>query len=145
MARNSSTLKGPGDYHSMTFRRPLKGPQGNAVYDLRRYAVDPKMRWFVQGPNRNKIAELGHKRFFTSKYTAIDARICYSGEVVEMRPRDAQGLTCYVNIGNTTIAEITVHTNNTPKLVVRDRDMSVLRVRVAKGVDLSLMSQSSML
>ncbi|KAJ5272280.1 hypothetical protein N7478_007405 [Penicillium angulare] len=131
-------VKGPGDYQSMTFRRPVKDPEGNAVFDLRRYAVDLKMRWFVQDSNEKKIAELCHERFFTSKHTAINARICHSGEVVEMRPRDAQGSTCYVSIGNATIAEITVHTNNTPKLIVRDRDMSVLRVRVARGVDLSL-------
>lgn len=131
-------VEGPGSYKSMTFRRPLKDASGAPVFDLRRYATDVKMRWFVQDANGEKIAELSHRHFFTTKHTAIDAKILSTGEVVEMRPRDAMGFTNYVNIGNDTIAEISTHTNNTPKLYVRDGDMSVFRVRVAKGVDLSL-------
>lgn len=131
-------VEGPGGYRSMTLRRPLKDGLGRPVFDLRRYAADPKMRWFVEDPSGQKIAELSHKKFFTSEHTAIDATILSSGVVVEMRPRDAMGSTNYVSIGNVTIAEISLHTNNVPKRFVRDRDLSVFRVRVAKGVDLSL-------
>jgi len=133
-------IQGPGDYRSLTFRRGLRDPLGNHVFDLRRYAADLKMRWFVEDSEGNKIAELAHKKFWTSQHTAIDATILSTGTAVEMRPRDAVGSTNYISIGNSTIAEMTLHTNNTPKLIVHDRDMSVLRVRVAKGVDMSLVS-----
>lgn len=46
--------------------------------------------------------------------------------------------TTYVNIGDVTIAEISLHMNNTPKVFGRVQDVSVFRVRVAAGVDLSL-------
>lgn len=133
-------IEGPGNYRSLTFRRGLKDPLGNHVFDLRRYATDLKMRWFVQDSEGNKIAELSHKKFWTTQHTAIDAKLLSSGTVVEMRPRDAVGSTNYVSIGNSIIAELTLHVNNTPKLIVHDRDLSVLRVRVAKGVDMSLVS-----
>ncbi|KAJ5533123.1 hypothetical protein N7494_009675 [Penicillium frequentans] len=133
-------VEGPGAYQSMSLRRHLKDASGNHVFDLRRYPSDPRMRWFVQEPNGNKLAELGHKKFFTSKHTAIDAKVLSTGTEVEMRPRDATGSTNYVNIGNVTIAEITLHTNNTTKRFVQDRDLSVFRVRVAKGADMSLVS-----
>jgi hypothetical protein len=96
------------------------------------------MGWHVEDANGNEIAELRHKKFFTSQHTAVDGKILSSGALVEMRPRDAMGITNYVNIGNVTIAEISVHLNNVKKRFVRDRDISVFRVRVAKGVDLSL-------
>ena len=131
-------IEGRGAYRSWTFRRPLKNPTGLPVFDLRRYATDPKMRWFVDDANGNKIAELSHKKFFTSEHTAIDARILASGVLVEMRPRDAMATTTYVNIGDVTIAEISLHMNNTPKVFGRVQDVSVFRVRVAAGVDLSL-------
>lgn len=131
-------VEGGGAYRSWTFRRPLKDALGRPVLDLRRYGMDPKMRWFVDDSNGNKIAELSHKKFFTSAHTAIDAKIFSSGAVVEMRPRDAMASTTYVNIGSATIAEISVHMNNTPKRFVRPQDMSVFRVRVAAAVDLSL-------
>lgn len=131
-------VEGPGGYKSMTLRRPLKDSEGRPVLDLRRYWNDPMMRWFVQDSSGQKIAELSHEKFFTSKHTAINANIFSSGAQVEMRPRDAMATTNYVNIGSVTIAEISMHTNNAPKRFVRDRDMSVFRVRVAKGVDLTL-------
>lgn len=136
-------VEGPGGYKSMTLRRPLRDGSGNPVMDLRRYATDLKMRWFVQDASGEKIAELSHEKFFTSKHTAINAKVFNSGAQVEMRPRDAMGSTNYVNIGNATIAEISLHTNNVPKRFVRDRDISVFRVRVAKGVDLSLVCDIS--
>ena len=131
-------VKGPGGYRSMTLRRPLKDALGHPVFDLRRYAADPKMRWFVEDPSGRKIAELSHMKFFTSKHTAIDAKIFSSGVLVEMRPRDAMASTNYISIGNVIIAEISVHINNVPRHFVRGQDLSVFRVRVAKGVDLSL-------
>ncbi|OQE75626.1 hypothetical protein PENNAL_c0072G03105 [Penicillium nalgiovense] len=127
------SVEGPGGYSSMTLRRPLKDATGRPVFDLRR-----KIGWLVEDASGNKIAELCHNKFFTSQHTAINAKILSSGAVFEMRPRDAMGLTNYVNVGNVTIAEISVHSNNIKKRFVRDRDVSVLRVRVAKGVDLSL-------
>lgn len=131
-------VEGRGAYHSLSLRRPLKDALGRPVFDLRRYPADPKMRWCVEDPNGNKIAELGHKKFFTSAHTAINAKISSSGALVEMRPRDVMAATTYINIGSATIAEISVHMNNTPKYFVRAKDMSVFRVRVAKAVDLSL-------
>ena len=131
-------VEGRGAYHSLSLRRPLKDALGRPVFDLRRYPADPKMRWCVEDPDGNKIAELDHKKFFTSAHTAIDAKIFSSGALVEMRPRDVMAATTYINIGSATIAEISVHMNNTPKYFVRAKDMSVFRVRVAKAVDLSL-------
>ncbi|KAJ5285550.1 hypothetical protein N7524_000856 [Penicillium chrysogenum] len=113
---------------------------GRPVFDLRR-----KIGWLVEDASGNKIAELCHNKFFTSQHTAINGRILGSGAVFEMRPRDAMGLTNYVNVGNATIAEISVHSNNIKKRFVRDRDVSVLRVRVAKGVDLSLVVLMAMI
>ena len=134
-------VEGNGAYRSWTFRRPLKNATGLPVFDLRRYATDPKMRWFVDDPNGTKIAELGHTKFFTSEHTAIDARILASGALVEMRPRDAMASTVYVNIGDVTIAEISMHMNNTPRVFRGVQDVSVFRVRVAAGVDLSLVGR----
>lgn len=133
-------VDGKGAYRSLTFRRPLKDASGQPVFDLGRYATDLKMRWFVDDPHGHQIAELGHKKFFTSKHTAIDARIFGSGTLVEMRPRDAMASTVYVHIHDATIAEITLHTNNTPQRfgLGRVQDVSVFRVRVAGGVDLTL-------
>jgi uncharacterized protein YxjI len=130
------SVEGPGGYSSMTLRRPLKDASGQPVFDLRR-----KIGWLVEDASGSKIAELCHKKFFTSQHTAIDGKILNSGVLVEMRPRDAMGITNYVNIGNATIAEISVHSNNIKKRFVRDRDISVFRVRVAQGVDLSLVCQ----
>lgn len=131
------SVEGPGGYGSMTLRRPLKDASGRPVFDLRR-----KMGWHVEDASGNEIAELRQKKFFTSQHTAVDGKILSSGALVEMRPRDAMGITNYVNIGNVTIAEISVHLNNVKKRFVRDRDISVFRVRVAKGVDLSLVCQT---
>lgn len=131
-------VDGKGAYRSWTFRRPLKDATGHPVFDLRRYGTDPKMRWFVDDPNGNKIAELAHKKFFTSNHTAIDAKIFSSEALVEMRPRDAMGTTTYINIGDSTIAEIALYMNNVPKRFGRVQDVSVFRVRVAQAVDLSL-------
>ncbi|KAJ5766116.1 uncharacterized protein N7511_003732 [Penicillium nucicola] len=127
------SVEGPGSYSSMTLRRPLKDASGQPVFDLRR-----KLGWHAEDLSGNHIAEVAHKKFFTSKHTAVDARILSSGAVVEMRPRDAMGLTNYVNIGNFTIAEISFHSNNIKERFARDRDISVFRVRVAEGADLSL-------
>ncbi|KAJ6133112.1 hypothetical protein N7471_008327 [Penicillium samsonianum] len=134
------SVEGPGGYSSMTLRRPLKDVSGRPVFDLRR-----KMGWFVEDASGNKIAEFCHKKFFTSQHTAIDGKILSSGALVEMRPRDAMGMTNYVNIGNVTIAEISVHSNNIKKRFVRNRDISVFRVRVAQGVDLSLVVLMAMI
>jgi len=131
-------VEGKGAYRSWSIRRPLKDALGRPVFELRRYGADPKMRWCVEDSNGNKIAELSHKKFFTSSHTAIDAKIFNSGALVEMRPRDAMASTTYINIGGATIAEISVHMNNVPKYFVRGQDMSVFRVRVAEAVDLSL-------
>ena len=131
-------VDGKGAYRSWSIRRPLKDALGHPVFELRRYGADPKMRWCVEDSNGNKIAELGHKKFFTSSHTAIDAKIFSSGALVEMRPRDVMAATTYINIGSATIAEISVHMNNTPKYFVQAKDMSVFLVRVAKAVDLSL-------
>jgi hypothetical protein len=100
------------------------------------------MGWHIEDASGNEIAELRHKEFFTSQHAAVDGKTLSSGALVEMRPRDAMGITNYVNIGNVTIAEISVHLNNVRKPSVRDRDISVFRVRVAKGVDLRLACQT---
>ncbi|KAJ6084897.1 hypothetical protein N7499_004526, partial [Penicillium canescens] len=92
-----------------------------------------------------ELIRVSHKKFFTSQHTAIDGKILSSGALVDMRLRDAMGITNYVNIRNVTIAEISVHLNNVKKRFVRDRDILVVRVRVAKGVDLSLVVLMSMI
>lgn len=126
-------VQGPGGYSSMTLRRPLKDAAGKPVFDLRR-----KIGWVVEDPNGNKIAEASHNKFFTSRHTAIDTKLLKSGAVIEMRPRDEKGLTTYVSIGNVMIAEIWFHLNNIKARLMRERDLSVFRVRITKGVDLSL-------
>ncbi|KAJ6128907.1 hypothetical protein N7471_010124 [Penicillium samsonianum] len=108
------SVEGPGVYSSMTLRRHLKDASGRPVFDLRR-----KIGWLVEDARGNKITELSYKKFFTS-----------SGALVEIRPRDIIGITKYVNISNATITEISVHSNNIKKGLMRDRDISVFRVRV---------------
>jgi hypothetical protein len=73
------------------------------------------MGWHVEDASGNEIAELRHKEFVTSQLTAVDGKFLSSGALVEMRPRDAIGIINYVNIGNVTIAEISVHLNNVRK------------------------------
>lgn len=131
-------VDGPGAYKSWTFRRPVKDSSGQRIFDLRRYGADVKMRWFVEDSKGNKIAELSHKNFFTRAHTAIDAHLCKEDVRVEMRPRDFSAATTYVNVDGAIIAEITLHMNNTPTYFVGNQDVSVFKVRTAKGVDLSL-------
>jgi hypothetical protein len=131
-------VEGRGAYKSWTSRRPVKDPSGNPVFDLRRYATDVKIRWFVDDADGTKIAELSHKNFFTRAHTAIDAHVFKEDVRVEMRPRDFSAATTYVNVNGSTIAEINLHMNNTPKRFIGDQDASVFRVRAAEGVDLSL-------
>jgi uncharacterized protein YxjI len=102
-------VEGRGAYKSWTFRRPVKDPSGRPVFDLRRYGVDIKMRWFVDDADGKKIAELSHKNFFTRAHTAIDAQIFKEDVRVEMRPRDFSAATTYVNIQGAIIAEISLH------------------------------------
>lgn len=77
-------VDGKGAYQSWSIRRPLKDALGHPVFELRHYGADPKMQWCVEDSNGNKIAELSHKKFFTSSHTAIDAKIFSSGAIVEM-------------------------------------------------------------
>jgi uncharacterized protein YxjI len=102
-------VEGRGAYKSCTFRRPVKDPSGNPVFDLRRYGMDIKMRWFVDNADGNKIAELSHKNFFTRAHTAIDAHVFKDNVRVEMRPRDFSAATTYVNVQGAIIAEISLH------------------------------------
>ena len=118
-------VEGKGAYWLWSFRQPLKDALGHPVFELCCYGVDPNMQWCVEDSNGNKIAELSHKKFFTSAHTAIDAKIFSSGALVEMRPQDAMASTTYINIGSATVAEISVHMNNVPKHFVWAQDMSV--------------------
>ena len=102
-------VEGRGAYKSWTFRRPVKDPSGNPVFDLRRYGMDIKMRWFVDDASGIKIAELSHKSFFTRAHTAIDAQLFKEDVRVEMRPRDFSAATTYVNVHGSIIAEISLH------------------------------------
>lgn len=134
-------VDGPGAYKSWTFRRPVKDHSGQRLFDLRRYGADVKLRWLVEDPSGNKIAELSHKKFFTRAHTAIDACIFREGSAdvrVEMRPRDYAATTTYVNVNGAIIAEITLHVNNTSTYFVGDQDVSCFEVRAVKGVDLPL-------
>lgn len=92
----------------------------------------------MEDPDKKRIAELRHIKFFTRAHTAIDATLAGSDVKVQMRPRDHMATTTYLNAGGAVIAEIWLHVNNTPRRFNGDRDLSVFRVRAAKAVDLSL-------
>lgn len=122
-------------FNSSSFRRALKDASGNSVFDLRRSQIDG---WYVEDPDKKRIAKLKHIKYFTRAHTAIDATLGDSEVRVQMRPRDHMATTTYLNSGGSVIAEILLHVNNTPRRFNGDRDLSVFRVRAAKGADLSL-------
>ncbi|KAL1583821.1 hypothetical protein WHR41_07162 [Cladosporium halotolerans] len=128
-------VEGDGALTSASLRRDVKDANGNLAFSLRRYQFDG---WFVKDAANTKIAELKHQKYFTRAHCAINLNIFGCDMQVEMRPRDHVATTAYVNADGAIMAEIGLHINNTPRRFNGDRDLSVFRVRAAKGVDLGV-------
>ncbi|OTA99140.1 hypothetical protein M426DRAFT_325388 [Hypoxylon sp. CI-4A] len=112
------------------------------VFDFRHNSFDLKNGWVVESPDGQKICSLEHKTQITSEHSNIDATVrTKAGEqvLVAMRQNDYSALITTVRIGDATIASIHKVEDNVQRFKERaHQDRSVWEVRVAPGVDLSL-------
>ncbi|KAI2780194.1 tubby C-terminal-like domain-containing protein [Daldinia loculata] len=125
---------------SWSWRRKVLDGSNTHIFDFRHKSVDIKNGWIIENPNGDKLCSLVHKSQITHSHSAIDATVrTQAGEevLVIMRPNDHAALTTTISVDGTAIATIRkVEDNDIASLGTRDR--SVWEVRVASGVDLSL-------
>ncbi|KAI0122040.1 tubby C-terminal-like domain-containing protein [Daldinia grandis] len=125
---------------SWSWRRKVLDSSNTHIFDFRHKSVDIKNGWVIENPNGDKLCSLVHKSQITHSHSAIDATVrTQAGEevLVIMRPNDHAALTTTISVDGAAIATIRkVEDNDLASLGTRDR--SVWEVRVASGVDLSL-------
>ncbi|KAF3059435.1 hypothetical protein GL218_04641 [Daldinia childiae] len=125
---------------SWSWRRKVLDSSNTHIFDFRHKSIDIKNGWIIENPNGDKLCSLVHKSQITNSHSAIDATVrTQAGEdvLVIMRPNDHAALTTTISVDSTSIATIRkVEDNDIAPLGTRDR--SVWEVRVASGVDLSL-------
>ncbi|KAI0850326.1 tubby C-terminal-like domain-containing protein [Daldinia vernicosa] len=125
---------------SWSWRRKVFDSSNTHLFDFRHKSVDIKNGWIIENPNGDKLCSLVHKSQITRSHSAIDATVrTQVGEevLVIMRPNDHAALATTISVDGAAIATIRkVEDNDVASLGTRDR--SVWEVRVASGVDLSL-------
>ncbi|RYP50187.1 hypothetical protein DL768_004243 [Monosporascus sp. mg162] len=121
-------------------RKVYDSSNDHLLFDFRHHSLDIKNGWVIESPTGRKLCSLVHKAQITTKHSAIDATVdTESGEqvMVFMRPNDHGSLTVTISVGGMAIATIRKTEDN--DLAFRGkRNRSVWEVRVASGVDLSL-------
>ncbi|RYP08987.1 hypothetical protein DL764_001555 [Monosporascus ibericus] len=121
-------------------RKVYDSSSDHVLFDFRHHNIDIKNGWVVESPTGRKLCSLVHKAQITTKHSAIDATVhTESGEqvLVLMRPNDLGALIVTISVGGTAIATIRkVEAND--RVIRGKRNRSVWEVRVASGVDLSL-------
>jgi hypothetical protein len=127
---------------SWSWRRKVVDSSGRHLYDFRHNSLDIKMGWVVETPDGRRICSLVHKNFMKKGHAAISATVrTTAGDdvLVEMTPHDLAALTTTIDVDGCSIAAITkVEDNNAVYRGGKDR--TVWKVKVAAGVDLSLVS-----
>ncbi|KAH9904423.1 hypothetical protein F4778DRAFT_732413 [Xylariomycetidae sp. FL2044] len=122
-------------------RKVLDGETGAHVFSVRHRSFDLlKNGWVVESPDGKRLCSLAHKTQITSEHSAIDGTVrTVEGEevLVTMRHEDSGARLTRVSVGDVTFASIRKYEDN--YMVPRGgRARSVWEVRVAAGVDLSL-------
>ncbi|RYO87542.1 hypothetical protein DL764_008854 [Monosporascus ibericus] len=120
-------------------RKVYDSSNDQRIFDFRHNSFDIKFGWVAENPTGRKLCSLKNKSQINTKQFAIDATVyTESGEdvLVLMRSTDHSALTVTISVGDTAIATIRKAEDNTAFQGKRDR--SVWAVRVASGVDLSL-------
>ncbi|KAI0010571.1 hypothetical protein F4779DRAFT_304193 [Xylariaceae sp. FL0662B] len=121
-------------------RKVLDSTNDRHLFDFRHESIDIKNGWVVDGPDSRRLCSLVHKSQITKEHSAIDATVrTEAGEqvLVAMRPIDREALTTTLSVGDTTFGSIQKVEAN--YIVFQgNRDKTVWKVRVAPGVDLSL-------
>ncbi|RYP78056.1 hypothetical protein DL771_000749 [Monosporascus sp. 5C6A] len=134
-------VKGTTPGTSWSWRRKVyDSSNDHLLFDFRHHSLDIKNGWVIESPTGRKLCSLVHKAQITSKHSAIDATVhTESGEqvLVLMRPNDHGALTVTISVGGTAIATIRKAEDN-DLVILGKRNRSVWEVRVASGVDLSL-------
>lgn len=125
---------------TLRMRRKVADPTGCHLFDFRRHYWS--RGWLVENSDGNRICTLEHTSILKKGPSAVTAKVrTTAGEdvQVEMSPIDKRGLTTKIEVSGSTIATITMVADN-PYIFKEPRDRSVWRLRVAAGVDLTLVS-----
>lgn len=128
---------------SWSLRRRVTDSAGRHVYDFRHNSLDITNGWVVEDPDHQKICFLGHTSFLTKGHAAVTAKVrTTAGEdvLVTMLPCDIRALMTKIEVQGSTIATIVKIADNPYLFSNGDRDRSTWRLRVAAGVDLTLVS-----
>jgi hypothetical protein len=138
-------VKGTSYGKSWSWRRKIYDGAGRYVCDLRHHNFDIKNNgWVVEDEQSNKFCTLEHTAFLKKGHAAVTAKVrTTAGEdvTVEMEPKDRGALSTIIQVDGTTIATISKIGDN-QFFLANAADRSVWQVRVAAGVDLSLVSFS---
>ncbi|RYP42978.1 hypothetical protein DL770_011899 [Monosporascus sp. CRB-9-2] len=121
-------------------RKVYDSSNDHLLFDFRHHSLDIKNGWVVESPTGRKLCSLVHEAQITTKHSAIDATVhTESGEqvLILMRPNDQGALTVTIGVDGAVIATIRKAEDNDMPFRGR-RNRSVWEVRVASGVDLSL-------
>lgn len=130
---------------SLSLRRTvIDASSDRRLFDLRHQGYTLKNLWTVETPNGQIICSLKHAdwRARSALTATVHENIAHGGSkdvVVEMQPKDRSAITTLVNIQGVTVAEIrNIEDNDVVNLEGVDR--TVWKTRIAKGVDVSLVS-----
>ncbi|ETS75976.1 hypothetical protein PFICI_12920 [Pestalotiopsis fici W106-1] len=125
---------------SWSWRRKVYDGTGQHLFDLRHNSIDIKNGWVVETPLKEKVCSLDFTSFWTKGPAAITAKVrTQAGEdvVVRTHPQDHSALTTTLGVDGISFASITKLEDN-DVVHMEGRDRSVWKVKVAPGVDLSL-------
>lgn len=131
---------------SLSWRRTVLDASGRALFDLRHLGYTLKNKWTVETGEGETMCSLKHAdlRARSALEGIVHQNVAHGGSkdvVVDLRPKDRSALTSFVDIQGATVAEIRlVEDNDLVNLDTADR--TVWKARIAKGVDISLVSFS---
>ncbi|OTB13780.1 hypothetical protein K445DRAFT_319672 [Daldinia sp. EC12] len=121
-------------------RRVWDSKKDCRIYDFRHNSLDIKNGWVVETPEGRKLCSLQHQSQVTRNHSSVDATVrTEAGEdvLVLMRPNGMAAITTTITVGDATIATIHKVEDNLPGSR-GGRERSVWAVRIAPGVDMSL-------
>lgn len=132
---------------SWSIRRKIVDGAGRHVCDFRHHNFDLKSNgWVVEEAGGRKVCELAHTSVLRKGHAAVTAKVrTTAGEnvTVEMTPSDSTAVVTRIHVDGCTFATINKIADNihsTRSHYGNPEDMTAWKVRVAAGVDLSLVS-----
>ncbi|KAI1208927.1 uncharacterized protein F4807DRAFT_467900 [Annulohypoxylon truncatum] len=137
-------IKGRTLTMSSSFRRRLFDEKDNPILGFRQKHEDVSNEWVAEIPNAEQICSLVYRKQTTStisEHYVVNATVYTITNVdvlVEMRPIDVDGANTMISIGESTIATIERISIDNPLFGRSTTARSRWIVRVAAGVDLSL-------